>query len=93
MPSEIAQGYSEFRLTRYPSATPLINNYAQGSDPAESLGPHWERPGRTIVDEHLTAIPDPETIVPGAFQDFTRVFFTGLCTTFIQSVLDSDSCS
>lgn len=82
MPSEIAQGYSEFRLTRYPSATPLINNYAQGSDPAESLGPHWERPGRTIVDEHLTAIPDPETIVPGAFQDFTRVFFTGLCTTF-----------
>ncbi|KAI0700292.1 S-adenosyl-L-methionine-dependent methyltransferase [Cytidiella melzeri] len=70
-------GYSEFRLTGYPSATKLINQYSQGSDPANSLGPHWERPGRTIVDEHLVAIPDPETVVPGAFCDFERVYFTG----------------
>ncbi|KIP09387.1 hypothetical protein PHLGIDRAFT_18663 [Phlebiopsis gigantea 11061_1 CR5-6] len=70
-------GYSEFRLSRYPSATPLINAYSQGTDPANSLGPHWERPGRTIVDEHLVAIPDPADVVPGKFQDFERVFFSG----------------
>ncbi|PSS08920.1 hypothetical protein PHLCEN_2v3410 [Hermanssonia centrifuga] len=70
-------GYSEFRLTRYPSATPLINAYAQGADPKDSLGPHWERPGRTIVDEHLVAIPDPKDVISGAFRDFERVYFTG----------------
>ncbi|KAI0087202.1 S-adenosyl-L-methionine-dependent methyltransferase [Irpex rosettiformis] len=70
-------GYSEFRLTGLPSATRLINEYSQGSDPLNSLGPYWERPGRTIVDEHLVAIPDPETVVPGAFRDLERVYFTG----------------
>ncbi|KAI0343842.1 S-adenosyl-L-methionine-dependent methyltransferase [Trametopsis cervina] len=70
-------GYSEFRLSRFPSATKLINEYAQGSDPLTSLGPHWERPGRTIVDEHLVAIPDPNEVVPDAFRDFERVYFTG----------------
>ena len=65
-------------MTRYPSATPLINAYAQGPDPQTSLGPHWERPGRTIVDEHLVAIPEPERVVPGAFCDFERVYFTGV---------------
>ena len=71
------KGYSEFRLTGLPSATELINDYSQGSDPLNSLGPYWERPGRTIVDEHLVAIPDPEAVVPGAFRDFERVYFTG----------------
>ena len=71
------QGYSEFRLTRYPSATPLINAYAQGSDPERSLGPHWERPGRTILDNHLLAVPDPTSGLPGQFSAFERVFFTG----------------
>ncbi|GJE92486.1 S-adenosyl-L-methionine-dependent methyltransferase [Phanerochaete sordida] len=72
-----AWGYSEFRLARYPSATRLINDYSQGADPETSLGPHWERPGRTILDEHLVAIPDPEAVVPGKFQDFERIYFTG----------------
>lgn len=71
------QGYSEFRLSHYPSATALIHDYSQGSDPQNSLGPHWERPGRTILDEHLVAIPDPETVVSGKFRDFERVYFTG----------------
>lgn len=66
-------GYSEFRLPALPLTTPLIRAYAQGSDPATSLGPHWERPGRTIVDEHLVAIPDP----PAEFRDVERVYFTG----------------
>ncbi|OCH88058.1 S-adenosyl-L-methionine-dependent methyltransferase [Obba rivulosa] len=66
-------GYSEFRLPAVPRTTPLIRAYAQGSDPATSLGPHWERPGRTIIDEHLVAIPDP----PAGFRDVERVYFTG----------------
>ena len=75
------QGYSEFRLARYPDATKLINAYAQGTDPENSLGPHWERPGRTIVDGHLQAIPDPESVVPGQFKDFERVYFTGMLSS------------
>jgi len=70
-------GYSEFRLATYPSTTPLINEYSQGSDALSSLGPYWERPGRTILDEHLVAIPDPNDVVPGAFCDLERVYFTG----------------
>lgn len=77
MNANCKQGYSEFRLTRYPSATPLIREYSQGNDPLNSLGPHWERPGRTIVDDHLVAVPDPNTVVPDAFTDFERVYFTG----------------
>ncbi|KAH9919479.1 S-adenosyl-L-methionine-dependent methyltransferase [Epithele typhae] len=72
-----AWGYSEFRLARYPSATSLISAYSQGSDPEKSLGPHWERPGRTIVDNHLLDVPDPLEAVPGKFSSFERVFFTG----------------
>ncbi|KAI0795021.1 S-adenosyl-L-methionine-dependent methyltransferase [Abortiporus biennis] len=70
-------GYSEFRLSNYPSTTSLIHEYSQGSDPETSLGPHWERPGRTIVDNHLIDIPDPTEIVPGAFKDVERIYFTG----------------
>ncbi|OBZ78374.1 Trans-aconitate 3-methyltransferase [Grifola frondosa] len=70
-------GYSEFRLSRYPSATPLIHAYMQGADPTTSLGPYWEQPGRAILDDHLLAIPDATQVVPGAFREFTRVFFTG----------------
>ncbi|KAI0826705.1 S-adenosyl-L-methionine-dependent methyltransferase [Trametes gibbosa] len=71
-----AWGYSEFRLSRFPSATPIINNYAQGSDPANSLGTYWERPGRTILDGHLVAVPDPREVVPDTFSEFERVYFT-----------------
>ncbi|KAL1689513.1 S-adenosyl-L-methionine-dependent methyltransferase [Schizophyllum commune] len=70
-------GYSEFRLSDYPSATPLIHQYSQGTDPENSLGPHWERPGRTIVDEHLQAIPNGNDVVPGMLSDFQRIYFTG----------------
>ncbi|KAI0659100.1 S-adenosyl-L-methionine-dependent methyltransferase [Cubamyces menziesii] len=72
-----AWGYSEFRLSRFPSATAIINDYAQGSDPANSLGTYWERPGRTILDEHLVAVPDPREVLPDKFSEFERVFFTG----------------
>ncbi|TBU31471.1 S-adenosyl-L-methionine-dependent methyltransferase [Dichomitus squalens] len=70
-------GYSEFRLSRYPTATKLINQYMQGSDPKNSLGPFWERPGRTILDNHLLDVPAPEAVAPGQFSAFERVFFAG----------------
>ena len=75
--SKLLQGYSEFRLPRYPEATKLIHEYSQGTNPEKSLGPHWERPGRTILDEHLKDVPDPESVVPGKFTDFERIYFAG----------------
>ncbi|KAJ3481479.1 hypothetical protein NLI96_g7625 [Meripilus lineatus] len=68
-------GYSEFRLTKYAKATPLITEYAQGTDPRNSLGPYWQRPGRSIIENHFLDIPDPDVVVPGAFYDFQRIFF------------------
>ncbi|KAF7356558.1 S-adenosyl-L-methionine-dependent methyltransferase [Mycena venus] len=64
--------YSEFRLPQYPHLTPLITEYAQGTDPATSIGPHWE-PGRRILNNHLLDIQAP----PSGWDDLTRVFFTG----------------
>ncbi|KAJ7446694.1 S-adenosyl-L-methionine-dependent methyltransferase [Mycena latifolia] len=64
--------YSEFRLPQYPQLTPLITEYAQGTDRRTSLGPHWE-PGRAILNNHLLDIVPPAT----GWADFTRVFFTG----------------
>ncbi|EKM53186.1 uncharacterized protein PHACADRAFT_259362 [Phanerochaete carnosa HHB-10118-sp] len=72
-----AWGYSEFRLPRYPSATYLIHEYSRGTDPEKSLGPHWEQPGRSILDDHLVGVPDPGSVVPDKFQDFERIYFTG----------------
>ncbi|EIW75436.1 S-adenosyl-L-methionine-dependent methyltransferase [Coniophora puteana RWD-64-598 SS2] len=69
--------YSEFRVSRHPSLTPLINQYAQGTDKLNSVGPYWQQPGRSILENHLLDIPEPNTIVPGGFSDFERVFFTG----------------
>ncbi|KAK0442114.1 S-adenosyl-L-methionine-dependent methyltransferase [Armillaria borealis] len=63
--------YSEFRLPAYPSLTPLITDYAQGTDPATSLGPHWQRPGRTILENHLLDVPEP------SWGKTDRVYFTG----------------
>ncbi|KAK0192066.1 S-adenosyl-L-methionine-dependent methyltransferase [Armillaria mellea] len=63
--------YSEFRLPAYPSLTPLITDYAQGTDPSTSLGPHWQRPGRSILENHLLDVPEP------SWGKTDRVFFTG----------------
>ncbi|KAF9456672.1 S-adenosyl-L-methionine-dependent methyltransferase [Collybia nuda] len=76
--------YSEFRLTGYPSVTPRITQYAQGTDPKTSLGPHFQRPGRTILENLLLDVPAP-TEVPGVsvsgseggLGDFQRVFYSG----------------
>ncbi|KAF8191267.1 S-adenosyl-L-methionine-dependent methyltransferase [Pholiota molesta] len=59
--------YAEFRLTKYPSLTPLITAYAQGNDPVHSLGSYFQRPGRTILERHLESGLEP----------LTRVYFCG----------------
>ncbi|TCD61643.1 hypothetical protein EIP91_008131 [Steccherinum ochraceum] len=70
-------GYSEFRLTNYPGATAIINSYSRGTDPKDSIGPYWEQPGRSIVDDHLVAIPAPQDVAPGQFSTLERVYFRG----------------
>ena len=55
-------GYSEFFIPKYPSLSPLISTYSNGKAPPhkdDAIGEYWERPGRTIVDQGLTAIPFP----------------------------------
>ncbi|KAJ7210171.1 S-adenosyl-L-methionine-dependent methyltransferase [Mycena pura] len=65
-------GYSGLRLTQHPELTPLLTAYSQGTDPATSLGPHWE-PGRRILDNHFLDIVAPAS----GWADLTRVFYTG----------------
>ncbi|KZS90139.1 hypothetical protein SISNIDRAFT_458050 [Sistotremastrum niveocremeum HHB9708] len=67
-------GYSEFRFAKYPSLTPMIREYAQGKDPKTSLGPHWQQPGRQILDNHLFDIPQPPE---SKFKDWQHIKFTG----------------
>ncbi|KAJ4469199.1 S-adenosyl-L-methionine-dependent methyltransferase [Lentinula aciculospora] len=71
--------YSEFRLPQYPSLTPLITHYLQGKDPDTSLGPYWERPGRTILERHLVDVPEPKQALgqSGIMTDTDRVYFSG----------------
>lgn len=74
----LPKGYSEFRLTNYPKLTPLISQYSQGSDPEKSLGPHWQQPGRSIVDNHFLDVPKATDVLPDKFKDWEHVFFTGV---------------
>ncbi|TFK65915.1 hypothetical protein BDN72DRAFT_844961 [Pluteus cervinus] len=69
--------YSEFRLPEYPTLTPLITAYAQGTDPVTSVGSYFQRPGRTILENLLRDVPHPKSIVQDQFVDFRRVYFTG----------------
>jgi SAM-dependent methyltransferase len=71
--------YSEFRLPDFPALNPMITHHFQNqqADPTTSLGPHFERPGRTILENHLIAVPDANAVVPGAFEATERVYFTG----------------
>lgn len=73
------QVYSEFRLPQYPSVTPLITKYAQGTDLYTSLGPHWERPGRTVLERHLLDVPSPEKVLgkEGKLAHEERCYFAG----------------
>ncbi|KAF8637041.1 hypothetical protein AX16_010896 [Volvariella volvacea WC 439] len=70
--------YSELRFTKHPALTPLITEFAQGTNPKTSVGPHFQRPGRTILENHLQDVPAPSEILQSAeLTDFQRVYFTG----------------
>ncbi|KAF8627905.1 hypothetical protein AX15_004182 [Amanita polypyramis BW_CC] len=83
--------YSEFYLPFYPSTKAVITRYANARDPVTSLWPHFERPGRTILENHLLDVPPPSTMIspcpsstPSILDpagcglgDFERVFFAG----------------
>ncbi|KAG5637411.1 hypothetical protein H0H81_004669 [Sphagnurus paluster] len=71
--------YAEFRLSEYPSTTPLITAYAQGQDPIAGVGPYFERPGRTILENMLVDVPDPTKMqsVRGGLGEFKRRYFSG----------------
>ncbi|TDL15182.1 S-adenosyl-L-methionine-dependent methyltransferase [Rickenella mellea] len=70
-------GYSQMRLTQYPSITPFIHEFFQGKDPKTSLGPYWEQPGRSILDNHFLDLPKATDVVPDAFQDAEFIYYTG----------------
>ncbi|KAH8996660.1 S-adenosyl-L-methionine-dependent methyltransferase [Lactarius akahatsu] len=69
--------YSEMRLTNFPSLTPLITDYFNGTDPRNSIGPYWEQPGRSILEGHLLKVPSATDVLPAKFSEFERIFFTG----------------
>jgi SAM-dependent methyltransferase len=70
--------YAEFRLTNHPALTPLITAYAQGSSLHTSLGPHFQRPGRTILERHLVDVPEPSSILKNdGLEKLHRAFFCG----------------
>ena len=81
--------YTEFRLSNYPTLTPLITAYAQGSDIHTSLGPHFQRPGRTILERHLIDVPEPSSILKdGGLEKLHRAFFCGeLCLLLFTNIL------
>ncbi|KIY61808.1 S-adenosyl-L-methionine-dependent methyltransferase [Cylindrobasidium torrendii FP15055 ss-10] len=64
--------YSEFRLPKYPELAPLITEYHQGST---ALGKHWEQPGRSILNNHLLDVPEPDGEL--GFAPIDRVYFMG----------------
>ncbi|PPQ92736.1 hypothetical protein CVT25_015357 [Psilocybe cyanescens] len=68
--------YAEFRLPQFPSLGPKITAYAQGTDPRASVGSHFQRPGRTIVERHLVDVPEP-SIYGVKLEPLQRVFFCG----------------
>ena len=56
----------------------MITAYAQGSNVHTSLGPHFQRPGRTILERHLIDVPEPSSILKDdRLEKLHRVFFCG----------------
>jgi|SRR5882762_6967788 len=50
-----------------------------------SLGPHWQQPGRSILENHLVDVPSATDMLPDRFADFERVFFTGASSYILLS--------
>jgi len=66
--------YSEFRVAGHPELTPLINAYAHSDD---SLGPHWQQPGRRILENHLQEVAFPTSGSGWDLATSRRIYFAG----------------
>ena len=53
-------GYQDHVFVDYPGATALLHELACGTR-ADQLGPYWQQPGRSIVQERLLPIEPPES--------------------------------
>lgn len=77
-------GYGEVTTPKYPYLKPLISDYHGGPD---QLGPHWEQPGRSIVEGLLREVPAATEVCPDAYSDFRRTFFSSPQITDVPSPL------
>ena len=72
------KGLCRIQLPKHPTLAPVITEYAQGSNVHTSLGPHFQRPGRTILEHHLVDVPEPSSILKdGGLEKLHRAFFCG----------------
>ncbi|KAF9787974.1 S-adenosyl-L-methionine-dependent methyltransferase [Thelephora terrestris] len=77
-------GYGEIIIPKYPYLEPLISDYHGGPD---QLGPHWEQPGRSIVEGLLRDVPAATEVCPSAFSEFQQTFFSSPHITDVPSPL------
>lgn len=52
--------YKDHVFVDYPDATRVLNKYAYGDD-KDLLGPYWQQPGRSIVQNKLRDVQPPES--------------------------------
>ncbi|KAJ1303382.1 hypothetical protein OPQ81_011574 [Rhizoctonia solani] len=65
--------YTELRFGGRPALDPLISEYSHGET---SLGPHWQQPGRSILEGYLQKVPLP-TSPPWDTSLTRRVYYVG----------------
>ena len=80
------QVYSDCRLSRFPSLTPLIDDHTEGKDPATSLGSYWQYPGHTILTNHLVDVPKATHVMPDSYTDWQHTLFTGMLIYFLDMI-------
>ncbi|KAB5595927.1 Trans-aconitate 3-methyltransferase [Ceratobasidium theobromae] len=65
--------YNELRFGGRPALDQLVTRYSHDE---KSLGPHWQQPGRSILEGYLQRIPTP-TDAPWDPASNRRVYFVG----------------
>ncbi|CAE6458204.1 unnamed protein product [Rhizoctonia solani] len=66
-------GYAELRFEGRPALNALISEYSHGE---KSLGPHWQQPGRSILEGYLQKVPIP-TSQPWDPASIRRIYYVG----------------
>ncbi|CAE6456202.1 unnamed protein product [Rhizoctonia solani] len=65
--------YAELRFGGRKALDPLIWEYSHGE---KSLGPHWQQPGRSILEGYLQKVPVP-TSPPWDPSSIRRIYYVG----------------